>query len=236
VGFDAIVVPRGAEARAVERGWPTPRPPLIAVPAGAAAASALTGVELAEVGLTNAGRVRTALVLGVCGALDPGLRIGDAVVYSRIVDGCEIIELDRELMAACAGLFACAPLGVAVVPRVVSRVTEKAAIRAATGAAVIDMEAASVARALHQIGMRVAMVRVVSDDALGELPNLNSIYNTSGALRPIALAFALLRAPGRSVVFIVHALNALRALQATASRLAHGAAGETVDENESLTS
>jgi hypothetical protein len=214
VRFDAIVVPRGAEARAVKRGWPAPRPALLVVPAGAAAGSKLTGDAVRG----------TALVLGVCGALDPALRVGDVVVYARVADGTDVIELDRELAAACAAACATAPVGAANVASVIGTPAAKAALRAATGAAVVDMEGASIARALQRRGVRVAMVRVVSDDAAGELPDLRAVYAADGTLRPLALARALLRTPGRSAPFIAHAMRALRALRATAARLAASSA------------
>jgi nucleoside phosphorylase len=161
-----------------------------------------------------------ALVLGVCGALDPALRVADAVVYARIADGAEVIELDPGLARACAAACATAPVSAANVAAVVGAPAAKAALRAATGAAVIDMESASIARALHARGVRVAMVRVVSDDAAGELPDLRDVYAPDGALRPLALALALARTPQRSAQFIVRVLRALRALRATAARLA----------------
>jgi nucleoside phosphorylase len=155
----------------------------------------------------------------VCGALDPALRVGDTVVYARIADGTAVIELDPDLVAACAGAFDRAPVNAANVARVVSSAADKSALRAATGAAVIDMEAAAIARALHLRGVRLAMVRVVSDDAAGELPDLRAAYDDEGAIRPLALAAALLRTPGRSIRFVAHVIQALRALRATAARL-----------------
>jgi hypothetical protein len=72
---------------------------------------------------------------------------------------------------------------------------------------------------LHVRGIRVAMVRVVSDDAGGDLPDLRDIYDVNGALRPLALAVALARTPRLSLRFIRNAMRALAALRRTATRL-----------------
>jgi hypothetical protein len=218
VRFDAIVVPRGAEARAVERGWPLPRPALLAVPAGAAAGNRV-----------NDGRPAvTAVMLGLCGAIDPALRVGETVVYGRIIDGSEIIELDGPLAHGCAAAFGCAPLTAANVARVVGAPAEKATLRASSGAAVIDMEGAAVARALHRRGIRVAMVRVVSDDAQSVLPDLHDAYDAGGTLRNTVLIRAFAREPLRSARFARNALRALRALRSSAERLALTASGSSM--------
>lgn len=207
--FDAIVVPRGAEARAVERGWLAPRPTTLVVPAGAAAGRAL-----------NDGRpIGTALVLGVCGALDPALRVGDLVVYQAISDGAVTIDLDADLAARCAIVCRSAPRRVLTVPAVVGDLAAKTELLRSSGAAAVDMEGVAIARALHARNIRVAMVRVVSDDAATALPDLSRVYDTYGRLRPLALASALVRSPLRSVRFIVNVLTALRALRAAARLL-----------------
>ena len=209
--FDLIVVPRGAEARAVERGWPAPRPEIRQVAAGIAAGDGVIDGRLTP----------TVLVLGLCGAVDPVLRVGDAVVYARICDGSDTIELDAQLTRACAAACGTVPVAAACVDRVIGGVAAKAALRAATGAAVIDMEAAAIARACRDRGVRLGMVRIVSDDADSELPDLSGVYDAQGALRPVALAAALVRRPLRGVRFVRNALRALGELRAAAAVLAN---------------
>ena len=207
--FDAVVIPRGAEARAVVRGWRRPQPRMLFVPAGGSAGAALqSDVPIA-----------TALVMGLCGALDPVLRVGRPVVYADVVDEDRTIVLDASLAGACATALRCAIVRAANVPAVVGDVAVKAALRSATGAAAVDMEAAAIARTLHARGVRVAMVRVVSDDAVTPLPDLRGIYDAGGALRPLALALALLRTPVRGALFIGHVVSALSALRLAAARL-----------------
>ena len=207
--FDALVVPRGAEDRADERGWLGQRHPLLRVPAGALSGRAV-----------NDGRpIATALVLGVCGALDPALHVGDPVVYREIADGDRTIDLDRELVAACANALGRTTIRAAAVASVVGGAADKAVLRLATGAAAIDMEAASLATAFHARGVRVAMVRVVTDDARAELPDLSGIYDERGALKPFALGRALLASPFRGAAFVRNALRGIDALRRTAERL-----------------
>ncbi len=207
--FDAIVVPLGAEAQAVKRGWYGVSPPLVMVPAGAAAGAAV------RVGPSHA----TALVIGLCGALDPALAVGQTVVYGEIAEGSVRIDLDPQLAQACAQRLGVAVYRAANVATVVAEPAAKTALRVESGAAVIDMEAASLARALHANGVRVAMVRVVSDDARSTLPDLRDVYDPAGTLRPLALTLAFARHPMRSVRFIRNVLTALRALYAAARQL-----------------
>ena len=207
--MDAIVVPRGAEARAVEQGWGGARAQFVLVPAGASAGRALADVR----------QIKTALVFGLCGALDPALRVGDVAVYEQIADDGGTIELDPEFARAFARALNCAPVRSANVAAFVATASAKAALRASSGAAAIDMEASAIARALHARGARVAMVRVVSDTADGDAPDLSAVYDAHGTLRPLALAGAFTRRPLLSLRFIANALTALTALRATARRL-----------------
>jgi adenosylhomocysteine nucleosidase len=210
VQFDTIVVPRGAEARALIGGWPTPRPDVLVVPAGAAAGrSVADGPPL--------GRV---LVIGLCGALDPMLAVGDAVVYNRIAASPAATALDASLSSACAEALGRPLVTAATVDHVVGDVAGKDAVRASTGAAVIDMEAAPLAAALAGRGARIVMVRIVSDAAQTELPDLRGVYTPEGALRPLRLTAALLRSPIRGTSFVRNALHALQSLQAAATALA----------------
>lgn len=209
--FDSVVVPLGAEASAVRRGWGRKPPGFVLVPAGAASADGIAG------GMAGG----TALVLGLCGALDPALHVGDIVVYDRIVAVDGEIALDRELARASAGALGGVPLvRAANAGHVVGSVEEKAALGRATGAVVVDMEALSLARVLSARGTRFVMVRVVSDDARGEMPKLAGIYNAGGRLRPFSLAIALLRNPARSLRFIANVRVALNALRRASASLA----------------
>jgi hypothetical protein len=208
--WDAIVVPRGAELQAVRRGWSAPAPAFVAIPAGRSAGAAVADRPAGE-------RV---LVLGLCGALDPALRVGDVVVYDRMIAGNVAYPLDAELTAALGAAFSRGPVAGIAAPGVVDTAAAKRALAAEHGAAAVDMEGGVLAAAFARSGGRCAMLRVVSDDAHGDLPDLRDVYTPGGDLRAFALALALLRTPARSVRFVRNAQTALRALERAASRLA----------------
>ena len=77
------------------------------------------------------------IAAGFCGALDPGLRVGDIVLSPRIL----------------------------TVDRLVATPAEKAALRAATGASAVDMESAAAEDVCRERGVEFVTVRAVSDTA-----------------------------------------------------------------------
>ena len=121
---------------------------------GAAAAAAIDGDQR-----FNPSRV---VSVGYCGGLDPALKVGDVVTAAAVLapDGTR---------------FPAEPLGspavtVATADAVVAAPAAKAALFAATGAAVVDMEAAGVAAACGARGMPFSAVKVVTDAAGDALP------------------------------------------------------------------
>ena len=152
-----ILVPQGAEERAIRRA--APDAPIVAVGAGASA-SALPD-DLAG-GLV--------VVLGLCGALRD-LRTGDCAIFTDVTDDAGCYTFDPDLVRALrAVLPAAIPVHGCTVDHVVTRATERAALAAAYGAQAVDMEGTHVARALSARGRPSLIVRVVSDDPAYDLP------------------------------------------------------------------
>ena len=107
-------------------------------------------------------RPRLVVSAGYAGGLDPQLSLLDVVTADAVLapDGTR---------------YPAEPLGssavtVATADAVVATPAEKAALFAATGAAVVDMEAAGVAAACTAAGVRFAAVKVVTDAADRALP------------------------------------------------------------------
>lgn len=123
------------------------------------------------------------LVAGLAGGLDPRLRPGSIVVATEVDDGSGAVprpqagplvtELERRGLRPYAGALHTAA-------RVVSGPAR--ARLAVGGALAVDMESAAVLRALP--GHRVAVVRVISDDAV---TGLHPVHLAGGAARALAL-------------------------------------------------
>lgn len=209
--LDSILVPRGAEHRAVRRAVARAGGGVrvVAIPAGLAA-----GRDVPAAG----GRCA---ILGLCGALDPALRVQDVVVCaSAAVDG-ERLAFDAALTAALAERLGGARVGPALtVDRVVTTRDERAALRRRDADAIVEMEGGRLIRPLGAGGTALAMVRVVSDGADYDLPDLSAAIGADGELRAVATALAFLRAPRRALRFIREVRRALGALERTAARLA----------------
>src|ERR1700676_3975652 len=155
-----ILVPRGFEADAVRRAELSAR--VVAVPPGAAAASALPPFEAGETGV----------VVGLCGALRR-LESGDVAIYAREADGARTSVLDRPLVdALTAALPGALVVSACTTDRVVTAAATRTALARRFDADVVDMEGVPLATALTARGVRFAMVRVVRDDASRDLPQI----------------------------------------------------------------
>lgn len=204
---DLLLVPRGPEhsavARAATRSGSTAR--VVATPAGAAAARGL-GAE--------SGRI---VILGLCGALEPGLRVGDAVVCESAAFGARY-AFDEAFTHELAQHLGARVVRARTVDRVVTTRAERALLHGG-GAAVAEMEGAHLLAALAGRACTVAMLRVVSDAGEYDLPDLSAAIDDEGRLHPLRTALAMLRAPRAAVRFIRDARRGLAALERTAAAL-----------------
>jgi len=203
-----IIVPRGAEEAAVRRGAPSAT--VVAIAAGGGSAAMPVDVDATT----------PAVLVGLCGALTAA-RVGDVVIYTSIVDesGSETLDAD-EIARARTALPQARPVVAVMADRVITTAVERTALAARFGADVVDMEALHVARALRARGVRFAMVRVVSDDPLADLPPIEHAFDPSGAIRPLALALAFARAPVAAARFVRDVQTSLRVLSSTGAALA----------------
>ena len=139
------------------------------------------GPRLVERALERRQDVDRILSVGFCGALDPALRIGDIVVSGEVPErvGASFVQGD-----------------VVSVDRVASTAREKSDLRAATGAAVVEMESAAVARKAREWDVPFGCVRVVSDVAGEDLPlDFNRYRDADGRFERTRIALAAVGRP-----------------------------------------
>jgi adenosylhomocysteine nucleosidase len=146
------------------------------------------GVNLVERALNNKVEVDGLVSTGFCGALDPSLRIGDIVlggasVSRRAGQGPATVRAD-----------------LVTLDRVAVTAAEKGYLRAKTGAAAVDMEAAAVGRRASEWGVPFYCIRAVSDTALEDLPlDFNRYRDGAGRFNRSRIALAALARPFRTV-------------------------------------
>jgi adenosylhomocysteine nucleosidase len=169
----------------------------------------VTGMGAAAAGRAGAALVarapRALLAAGFCGALDPGLRVGDLVAAERVVD-----EASGEAFVADAGLLAAAPGRRGTLVSAV-RLARGPAERARLAGTAVDLESAALARAAAAAGVPFLALRAVSDTARQTLPDFSRMADGEGRLRVRAGARHLIGHPGELPALIRLAPAARRA-------------------------
>ncbi len=130
--------------------------------------------------------------IGFCGALDEGLRIGDVVVALEVRDGARSYETLVPRGKEGAGLSA-----LVSIDHVARTAAEKRNLRA-TGASIVEMEAAGVARAAEDLGLPFYCIRAVSDLAGEDLENdFNAALTPDGRFSALRLMAGALARPSK---------------------------------------
>lgn len=159
--------------------------PGVAVRLGGMGAAAAARAGAAAV----AGGPRAVLAVGFCGALDPGLRVGDLLAAERVVD-----EASGEEFAADPGLLAAAPggRGVLVSARRIARTPDE---RGRLHGDAVDLESAALARAAAAAGVPFLALRAVTDTTRHRLPDFERMAAGADTLHPWAGVGYFLRRP-----------------------------------------
>jgi len=161
-------------------------------------------------------------VFGIGGALSPSLAVGDAVlgVHTRSVEGDPLPGCPATLARAADRLMAA---GFTVhqgdhltTPYVVCQAAEKRRLHAQTTALVVDMESHAIAQAARRSELPLLLLRIISDDAHQDLPNLNAGLDPNYALRPLGMTATMLSHPLAAARFLHHLRHALMKLRQAA--------------------
>ncbi len=191
-----------------------------------------------DMGPTNAARVarqvfernteNDVLIVGISGALSPEISFGGTVICPEIVaETGDSMTCDADLTARLEKHFAGSKTtfhrgrGVTT-NRVICSTAEKRRLFETYGGLTVDMESHSILSTAHEFGLRVGVVRVVSDDARHDLPEMNAAFDADFNVRYLKMIAALVSSPIDSARFLKNLRPAGQAL-GKAFRVALGA-------------
>lgn len=209
-----ILVPQGAEYQAVCQGIQSciHPPKVVSIPVGIAPVMHFLKQNQWQDDSS------VIIVMGLCGSLSPHYQIGDGVIYQACVDDSgKVLNCDRALSQRLQARLQVSSVKAFTSDRVVWSAAEKQALAQTHQAAVVDMEGIAV---LSTVKAPIAMVRVISDDAQSDLPDVTSAIDTDGTLQPIPLAIAMVRHPIGAVRLIRGSLAGLHRLRSLAQEVA----------------
>jgi hypothetical protein len=187
--IDTILVPQGAEYQAVCRGLSRvkgTKPTVRAVP---------VSVQPLQRYLQNLPQQpeQKVLLMGLCGSLNQHLTVGDVVLYQGCVYQGNFRSPCSELTKQ---VHSCISHKIHFVngltsDRLIHSASEKRRLGEITGADVVDMEGFAACEFIPNL----AILRVVSDDCLHDIPDLSHAISSDGQLQPLPLAWQFIRQP-----------------------------------------
>jgi adenosylhomocysteine nucleosidase len=210
----AIIAALPREVASLVRGWQEHRLPgkivlytndfAVVACAGMGAARATLAVQAAM----SFKPVSSLLSIGLAGACDPKLQVGEVVTAGVVVDtqtGERFGDVESKQ--------------VLVSTSTIASVKEKLRLYTSYGASAVDMEAATVARIAQAHSLKFHAIKVISDDATFELQELGRFATHDGQFREAAFAaHAAVRPQLWSKLFQL-AGNSKRALQSLTAEL-----------------
>lgn len=219
LAIDVIIVPQGAECRAVRQGLKSLsiKPRIIEIPIGTNRIEETLSAQ--QFWQSNPQRV---LMMGLCGSLSSSLSVGDLALYescyqqnnrSYIKINSELNSLISHNLNTLLGQDKSTFVAGLTSQQVITKVATKRQLSKEFSAQVIDMESYLYITCLQQRGIELSILRIVSDDLKFDLPNLEQAISIDGNLKPLTLISEMSRAPYSSIKFVISSLRALQELR-----------------------
>ena len=214
---DTIVVPQGAEYQAICRGLRRVKAEITVLKIPMGTSNVAQVLANYSVSLANSQQV---LLLGLCGSLNSAYRVGDGVLIRRCQDlkGNQV-ECDCQLTLKLQDKLSIDLVSGLTSDRPIVKAVEKLELSQQYPVSIVEMEGYSYTSQLQKQGKAVAMLRVVSDDLNGDLPNLERAIDRQGNLRTIPLAITFLKQPLAAIRLIRGSLAGLKALEQIVTEL-----------------
>jgi len=169
-------------------------------------------------------RVERALITGVCGLLTQRVHPGEALLYNGVRTATDpTSETDLRLTTTVGSLLPRAKSGVRALSwsSVVTSAQEKGQLAGRYDADAVDMESYAALSVLRRAGIATAVLRVGSDGAGDDLPEVNEAL-VDGVLDGRRLAWQMLRSPRAATNMAWHGLHAILRLKRAIARIARG--------------
>lgn len=219
LAIDVIIVPQGAECRAVRQGLKSlsVKPRIIAIPIGTNRIEETLSAQ--QFWQSNPQRV---LMMGLCGSLSSSLSVGDLALYEScyqqnnrnyIEINSELNSLIRHKINTQLGQNKSTFVSGLTSHKVITKVATKRQLFEDFSAQVIDMESYLYITYLQQQNIELSILRIVSDDLKFDLPNLEQAISIDGKLKPLTLISEMSRSPYSSIKFVISSLLALERLR-----------------------
>lgn len=117
------------------------------------------------------GDLRGVISIGLAGALSPHLKVGDVMIADQVMTGAEKWDCQESWRVRLGSRLPYAHQGSLFGSDVIIENAEtKSGLHAATGALAVDMESQVAARFAAKRELKLAVLRVISDDAAHALP------------------------------------------------------------------
>ena len=218
LSIDTIVVPQGAEYQAVCRGLKQTNVQnvnVISIPIG------MDNMRQNLVqSLFQKKHPQQILLMGLCGSLSPLYSVGDIVLYQQCWDvNRSTVKTNPELTQMIQRKFSVDVVTGLTSDRPICHAAEKLQLSQTYPVSVVDMEGYAYIRELQHQGISVAMLRVVSDDLTGDIPDLNGAIDPQGNLQALPIAIAFLQQPLAAIGLIRGSLKGLKTLQQITTQL-----------------
>jgi nucleoside phosphorylase len=196
------------------------------------------------------------MVAGVAGALASQIKTGDAVVFDKCYNARSdrngsnsgdvrlgggdngVIACDEKLSQSIAEMLlesgaTCYRGAGVTVDRIITSAREKIALGSRYQAAAVDMETYDCLSVCAHFGLSATALRVVSDDAMSDLPDFNRALNREGQMSKWRMASAIMINPINSARFLLSISRVLDSLRANLKTLysASGSQSRTINGN-----
>ena len=212
IPINTIVVPQGAEYQAVCRGVKkagASNIQIISIPIGTKNIKQTLTNYASELTYTQ-----NILIMGLCGSLSKQYSVGDTVLYKSCENtSSQQVDLNSELTTTIQQKLSIDLVTGLTSDLVIHQATEKLQLGNSYSVNVVDMEGYSYIQAFQRRNINVAMLRVVSDDLAGDIPDLSKAIDEDGNLKTAKMAIAFLKQPLAAIRLIKGSLTGLKVLE-----------------------